>query len=266
MNSVDVGAAKIDPLEFFNPAASSHKNNIHAFDLFRLQQWEACLKFINEASKKSPPSQNVYLRFLRGVILRSTGYISDALQEFRDIAFLEPHNILNLKNMAQTLYLLGRYRPCIALCDEIASIIAISSPTRAPAHTVQAENSSGPATATASAARKPVAPSTDVSQISADIDIVLLRAKCLQALGLNKVAFALMHSVIPIRPSPSLFLALSQIRQTQGDDEAAVSLLTRALKLFPRSRELLSGLARMYVISGNLAHVRSSSHNISLHT
>jgi Bardet-Biedl syndrome 4 protein len=56
--------------------------------------------------------------YIKALIMRQEGRIQESLELFQSCAVLNPSNILNLKQVARSLFLLGRYKAAIDVYTE----------------------------------------------------------------------------------------------------------------------------------------------------
>jgi predicted Zn-dependent protease len=226
----------IDPLSVFNPEGSSYTHNHKAHRLYRAQRLDECLEFIEKTMKRSPQSSCEFLLFLKAMILRNSGELSKALEIFQQVSYLAPQNVDNLKQMAQTFFLLGETEKCLALCNDIDTIQSQSS---APTPSNALPNS------------------PELTSVCRDVDLEMLRAQCLLAQNDPKRATEKLHAASLTRPTTASTLALARTQQEQGDETGAVNTLSRGLAMHSNHPELLAALARMHIGTGNTTTVRS---------
>eukprot|EP00898_Chlorokybus_atmophyticus_P002464 jgi/Chlat1/3218/Chrsp22S03499 len=81
---------------------------------------DACLKLIEEACGPSPPSVPVLL--LSAHIRRRQGRVRQSLELFQRAAAVEPGEGAHLKQVARSLYLLGKHRAALAVYDEALAL------------------------------------------------------------------------------------------------------------------------------------------------
>ena len=110
------------PLVTSNAAASSYtisrlKHNALIHSLYTRHQWTECVELINRALTESN-GQCEFALYMRGIISRQFGQITQSLSTFQLTTMLSPHNTTNLKQVAKSLYLLGKHRACIDVYTE----------------------------------------------------------------------------------------------------------------------------------------------------
>uniref|UniRef100_A0A061SP97 Bardet-biedl syndrome 4 n=1 Tax=Tetraselmis sp. GSL018 TaxID=582737 RepID=A0A061SP97_9CHLO len=98
----------------------ARKENINAFlhQLFLRQDFSTCLEFIESQIEVNGPEE--YPVFLKATIKRQQGKIQESLQLFQEAAALNPGNPTNLKQVARSLFLLGKHKAAIDVYAETA--------------------------------------------------------------------------------------------------------------------------------------------------
>merc|ERR1712086_707745 len=78
---------------------------------------EECLKLIDEVLKEC---ENLceYALFVKALIKRQRGQITESLALFQQATALNPTNVCNLKQVAKTLFLLGKHRDALEVYEE----------------------------------------------------------------------------------------------------------------------------------------------------
>jgi len=76
-----------------------------------------CLQLI-ESQLYSTRGQCEFAIYVKGLIQRNQGHISESLELFQASTALNPNNISNLKQVARSLYLLGRYEAAIEVYEK----------------------------------------------------------------------------------------------------------------------------------------------------
>jgi len=94
------------------------KSNWLVHFLFIRQEYQECLKFIDELLQEKDGEKSEYALYLKALILRIKGNIHDSLDLFKKCNQLNPNNIEYLKQFAKSLYLLGKNKEAIQLFDE----------------------------------------------------------------------------------------------------------------------------------------------------
>jgi thioredoxin-like negative regulator of GroEL len=201
----------IDPLSVFNPEGSSYTHNHKAHRLYRAQRLDECLEFIEKTMKRSPQSSCEFLLFLKAMILRNSGELSKALEIFQQVSYLAPQNVDNLKQMAQTFFLLGETEKCLALCNDIDTIQSQSS---APTPSNALPNS------------------PELTSVCRDVDLEMLRAQCLLAQNDPKRATEKLHAANTLSRGlamhsnhPELLAALARMHIGTGNTTTVRSCL-----------------------------------------
>ncbi|RKO86617.1 hypothetical protein BDK51DRAFT_52944, partial [Blyttiomyces helicus] len=97
-----------------------HNSRIHF--LYVSQQHEECLALITQVldAGKYVSEYALYVKEnLPALIRRQEGKISESLQLFQEATNLNPTNISNLKQVARSLFLLGRHRAALDVYDKV---------------------------------------------------------------------------------------------------------------------------------------------------
>eukprot|EP00033_Pygsuia_biforma_P002669 GCRY01002950.1.p1 GENE.GCRY01002950.1~~GCRY01002950.1.p1 ORF type:complete len:423 (-),score=76.06 GCRY01002950.1:369-1637(-) len=89
--------------------------------LYLRQDYEKCLVLIEELLSEFNQLCE-YPLFVKALILRHKGDIQGSLELFRKATALNPRNIVNLKQVARSLYLLGKHRTAIDVYFEAEDI------------------------------------------------------------------------------------------------------------------------------------------------
>lgn len=66
--------------------------------------------------------QSEYALYVKALILRQDGRILESLKNFQQATRMEPHSAANLKQVARSLYLLGKHKPAIDVYGEAKKI------------------------------------------------------------------------------------------------------------------------------------------------
>ena len=81
------------------------------------QEYKQCLSAIEE-ELLSCSGLCEYPIYVKALILRHQGRINESLQLFQAATCLSPHNVCNLKQVARSLYLLGKHRAALDVYEE----------------------------------------------------------------------------------------------------------------------------------------------------
>jgi len=99
----------------WNAERDSRNPMIHL--LYTRQEYDDCLKLI-DAVLKDCRGQSEYPIFVKALIKRQQGLINESLQLFQAATVLSPTSISNLKQVARSLYLLGKHTQAIQVYEE----------------------------------------------------------------------------------------------------------------------------------------------------
>ncbi|KAL9653223.1 hypothetical protein ABK040_010931 [Willaertia magna] len=89
--------------------------------LYTRQDYEECISVIDEQLKQSD-GKSEYALFVKGLIRRQQGDISNSLQLFQAACVLNPLNPSNIKQVGKSLYLLGRFKEAVEMYGEAQRI------------------------------------------------------------------------------------------------------------------------------------------------
>ena len=108
-------------MALINNETSRGRTNWKIYELYTLGEYKECETLI-ESTLYSSRGQSEYAIYVKGLISRLNGNISESLELFQASTALNPHNLSNLKQVARSLYLLGRYQSAIAIYDKSLQI------------------------------------------------------------------------------------------------------------------------------------------------
>ena len=100
---------------------SRDRLNWKIYELYVAHQIDDCLKLI-EQQLYNCRGQCEFAIYVKGLISRNQGNISESLELFQASTVLNPRNISNLKQVARSLYLLGRYDAAIEIYEKAQEI------------------------------------------------------------------------------------------------------------------------------------------------
>lgn len=83
-----------------------------------VQDFEKCLDLIEECAADGHGSQAYFSVFVKAMILRQQGKVSESLKTLEHAVRLDPENPQNLKQVGRSLYLLGRHNIAIDVYNE----------------------------------------------------------------------------------------------------------------------------------------------------
>lgn len=171
------------------PVAQVESNvNRQAYKFYTRNQFDKCLALIDTTIKQNvTSSKHEYLLYLKGNILCQQGKLTEALDLYQKVAYLNPQNIANLKQIAQVLYLLGRTKACLDMCTDIDKMSVLA----------QEEHSSNTSQS---------ASTGSFSLANSDIDIEYIRGLCCVSANNIDGAIQAFKTCIRLRPSPNSYL------------------------------------------------------------
>ena len=88
---------------------------------FVRKEYRECLEAIETCLQESG-GQSEYPLYIKGLIMRQRGKVEDSLPIFQAALFLNPKNINNVKQVGQTLYLMGKYKEALEVFEEATSL------------------------------------------------------------------------------------------------------------------------------------------------
>eukprot|EP00698_Gefionella_okellyi_P010321 TRINITY_DN2671_c0_g1_i1.p2 TRINITY_DN2671_c0_g1~~TRINITY_DN2671_c0_g1_i1.p2 ORF type:complete len:417 (+),score=95.43 TRINITY_DN2671_c0_g1_i1:86-1336(+) len=97
-------------------------NNWLMHTLYVRQEFDECFKVVDKQLQTCPQSE--YALYIKALIKRQKGEITESLQLFQQATALNPQNVANLKQVGRSLYLLGRHRTAIEMYDEAQKLAA----------------------------------------------------------------------------------------------------------------------------------------------
>uniref|UniRef100_A0A7S1X3Q1 Bardet-Biedl syndrome 4 n=1 Tax=Tetraselmis chuii TaxID=63592 RepID=A0A7S1X3Q1_9CHLO len=97
---------------------SKGRQNVNALlhQLYTRQDYDECLEIVEAQLEAHGPSE--YPVFLKATIKRQQGKIQESLQLFQQATALNPNNPANLRQVARSLYLLGKHKAAIEVYEE----------------------------------------------------------------------------------------------------------------------------------------------------
>ena len=97
------------------------RKNWYIHTLYITQEYKQCLRTIEEELSFCNGLCE-YPIYVKGLIMRHMGRIAESLMFFQAATCLSPHNVCNLKQVARSLYLLGKHRAAIDVYEETQKI------------------------------------------------------------------------------------------------------------------------------------------------
>ncbi|KAL0031773.1 hypothetical protein WJX79_006669 [Trebouxia sp. C0005] len=98
-----------------------HKNNFLIHQLFLRQDLDECLSLI-EASLADSQGVAEYALYIKALIHRQKGQLSESLQLFQQAAVVSPNNLTYHKQVGRTLLLLGSFEAALQVFEEAVQL------------------------------------------------------------------------------------------------------------------------------------------------
>ena len=108
------------------PQTARVKRNWQIYSLYARGEHDDCLKIIEE-QLTACKGQAEYPLYVKGLVLRERGQVQDSLQLFQAATVINPTNMANLKQVARSLYLLGKHSVAISVYDETEKALGKSN-------------------------------------------------------------------------------------------------------------------------------------------
>ncbi|KNC52973.1 uncharacterized protein AMSG_12239 [Thecamonas trahens ATCC 50062] len=192
-----------------------------------------------------------YAHYIKGLIQRSQGKVTDALAQFDAACRLNPASADNAKQKARTLFLLGRHAAALEVYDLAHELHVADEKRRAAA-------GKAPGARVSRAAR--------ALQERGDWEIWHNKGLCHMYLGDLEAAADGFERANAIQRHDVTYLMLSKLAELRGDAEGARRLLAEALEFSPENPELLTGLGELHMAANDEMQAfnqlgKSLSHN-----
>lgn len=110
-----------DEIQNFLHNTSVYRSNHYIHSCYISKDYKECLRSIEEQLHKTH-GQSEYPLYIKGLILRERGRIEDSLTIFQAALCLNPTNIFNLRQVGQTLFLMGKHRDALAVFEEALAL------------------------------------------------------------------------------------------------------------------------------------------------
>ena len=110
------------------PTTLLQKRNWQIHLQYSRGEYANCLNTIERQLKESK-GLSEYALYVKALIRRQEGRIQDSLQLFQAATCLSPMNVANLKQVARSLYLLGKHKAAI---EELRKVIDKMEPMQKP--------------------------------------------------------------------------------------------------------------------------------------
>jgi len=98
-------------------ASIREKRNWLIHLLYTRQEFHECLLLIEEQLTESK-GMGEYAIFVKALIKRSSGELQESLTLFQAATLLNPHSVVNLKQVGRSLYLLGKHKQALEIYEE----------------------------------------------------------------------------------------------------------------------------------------------------
>jgi tetratricopeptide (TPR) repeat protein len=121
MASLPLTESKAKPPSSVTFDPTSQNQRIH--DLFVRKNYKECLEAI-EAQIKRFEGTSEYPLYVKGLILRQEGKVQESLSTFEKVVELNPVSLDNLKQVAKTYMLLGRFKDALDNFDQAIQLQA----------------------------------------------------------------------------------------------------------------------------------------------
>eukprot|EP00697_Spironema_sp_BW2_P007437 gnl/Spiro4/21713_TR10634_c0_g1_i1.p1 gnl/Spiro4/21713_TR10634_c0_g1~~gnl/Spiro4/21713_TR10634_c0_g1_i1.p1 ORF type:complete len:417 (+),score=89.58 gnl/Spiro4/21713_TR10634_c0_g1_i1:98-1348(+) len=114
-------AALFQSLAHNDQIVSNPAINSFIYQLFIHQRYSECLQLIEEVLKRTR-GLSEYALYIKALIRRIEGKIEESLELFHAATVQNPTNPANLKQIARSLFLLGRHTAALEVYDEVQKI------------------------------------------------------------------------------------------------------------------------------------------------
>ena len=98
------------------------KNNWYIHSTFVRKEFKTCLELIEEQLRNTN-GQSEYALYIKALILRRNGHLQESLTTFQAALCLNPQNVANLKQVGQSMHLLGKHKMAIDVFDEAEGMV-----------------------------------------------------------------------------------------------------------------------------------------------
>ncbi|XP_043217717.1 Bardet-Biedl syndrome 4 protein-like isoform X2 [Amphibalanus amphitrite] len=176
---------------------------------FIRKEFDTCKALLKEQLQETNDMCE-YACYIQGLILRSEGSIQHSFEMFQRCRELNPQNVDNLRQMARSLFLLGRFD------------MAVAAYTQA-----EKEASSTP-----------------------DWEIFYSKGLCYKHLKQLAAAREALRRSLQLHQHERTYDQLGQVALLQGDLQEAIATYQQATEQFPESAELLTSLGLLYMRAG----------------
>ncbi|KAH7816568.1 putative BBS4 protein [Monocercomonoides exilis] len=119
MQTIPLTDVKVKQQFSYSNDSTAKNQEIHQY--FVTRNYKACMSTIEQQLKKYD-NNSEYALYVKGLILRQQGKVQESLTVFQTVADLNPVSIDNIKQVAKTYMLLGRYKEAVDNFDEALSL------------------------------------------------------------------------------------------------------------------------------------------------
>jgi Bardet-Biedl syndrome 4 protein len=189
------------------PPTARVKRNWQIYSLYSRGDHDACLRVVEQQLVECR-GQCEYPLYVKGLILRERGQVQDSLQLFQAATVLNPTNLANLKQVARSLYLLGKHSIAISVYDH------------------ELEKSSGAAN---------------------DWEIWHNKGLCYMYLKRHSDAIKCFERANQLQRHDTTFMQLARVHTLTKDFEKAIEVYLEALEFSPENPEVLTAVGLLFL-------------------
>jgi len=179
------------------------RQNQYIHSCFIRNDYRECLKAI-EAQLHACSGQSEYPLYIKGLIMRQQGRIEESLTIFQAALCLNPVNMNNIKQVGQSLFLLGKHREALSVFEELDKI-RVGDSTGAEDRTVWHS-----------------------------------KGMCYMFLRQIELAISCFETANKIQQRERTFIELGNLYKNEGQLDEALNVILDGLDAFPQSPELLT--------------------------
>lgn len=176
--------------------------------LYVRQDYEQCLDLIEDQLSECNHLAE-YALYVKGLIRRQQGRIKESLTLFQAATQLSPRSVDNLKQVARSLYLLGRHRMALQVLEEAGNVLDHHD--------------------------------------EEDWEVHHAQGMCYMYLKRYREAIEQFENANAIQRHDATYMQLGRVQQLMGDNAAAITTYTEALEFSPDNPEMLTTLGLAYV-------------------
>ena len=100
-----------------NAAPRRERRNFLIHHLYVRREFRQCEKVLAQQLKDTD-GRSEYALFVKALVRRQQGKIHESLQLFQETAMLNPHNVLVMKQIGRSLFLLGKHHAALEVYDD----------------------------------------------------------------------------------------------------------------------------------------------------